>query len=157
VIIAGKVQARDVFQSLQEHQRTLSHLRLYGGWIADETFSCILTAVTLLSSPIRKSQRPVWYPSRMPSPVRDHVGHRRMKDVVSADTGILVPPKDAKALRTAIEGIFTRDLRFMGERARAFADKEFELGSECEETQGILCLAVIYSTPVIIKRRAKGA
>lgn len=126
VILAGKVQDSEVYQSLQEHQKALSHLRLHGGWIPDEEIQWYFNACDIVVLPYTDITTsgviPLAYAFSRPVITSDIGG---MKDVVNMDTGILVPPKDAEALRTAIDGIFTRDLRSMGERARAFANKEF--------------------------------
>ena len=126
VIIAGKVQDKAVYKSLQAHQRALPHLRLYGGWIPDEEIQLYFKACDIVVLPYTEITTsgviPLAYAFSRPVIASDIGG---IKDVVNADTGILVPPRDAAALKTAIADIFTMDLRSMGEHAHAFATKEF--------------------------------
>jgi D-inositol-3-phosphate glycosyltransferase len=126
VIIAGKILDRDVYHLLQEHEKVLSHLRLYGKWIPDEEIQWYFNACDIVVLPYTDITTsgviPLAYAFSRPVITSDIGG---MKDVVTLDTGILVPPKDVAALRMAIDDIFTQDFRSMGKRAHAFANKEF--------------------------------
>lgn len=126
VVIAGKVLDREVYKSLQAHQRVLSHLWVHGRWIPDEEIQWYFNACDIVVLPYTDITTsgviPLAYAFSRPVITSDIGG---LKDMVNADTGILVPPRDAEALRKAIENIFTRDLRSMGDCARDLAKKEF--------------------------------
>jgi glycosyltransferase involved in cell wall biosynthesis len=127
VIIAGKLEDRDVYQALERHARTLPHLRLHGGWIPDDEIQWFFNACDVVVLPYTDITTsgviPLAYAFSRPVITSDIGG---IRDVVNADTGILVPVGDAASLKNAIERMFAMDLETMGRRAHAYAKKEFD-------------------------------
>jgi glycosyltransferase involved in cell wall biosynthesis len=127
VIIAGKLEDRDVYETLERHARTLPHLRLHGGWIPDGEIQWYFNACDVVVLPYTDITTsgviPLAYAFSRPVVTSDIGG---IRDVVNADTGILVPAGDAASLKKAIDRIFAMDPVAMGRRAYVFAKQEFD-------------------------------
>jgi glycosyltransferase involved in cell wall biosynthesis len=134
VIIAGKVQDGDIYQSLQAHKKVLPHIKLYVGWIPDSEVQLYFNACDIVVLPYTAITTsgviPLAYAFSRPVITSDIGG---IKDVVNDDTGMLVPPMDSEALKKAIGDIFTKDLQSMGDRAQDFAKKAFSWTSNAKK------------------------
>jgi glycosyltransferase involved in cell wall biosynthesis len=136
VLIAGKLEDRDVYEALQRHARTLPHLRLQGGWIPDDEIQWYFNACDVVVLPYTDITTsgviPLAYAFSRPVITSDIGG---IRDVVNADTGILVPPGDAAALKKAIERMFAMDREAMGRRAHAYAKRELDWDSNARKVK----------------------
>ena len=134
VVIAGKLQDKDVCKTLLNYEKTVPHLRLYIKWIPNEEVQLYFNACDIVALPYTDITTsgviPLAYAFSRPVVTSDIGG---LQDIVNADTGILVPPRDAEALKNAIDRIFNSDFAGMGENACEYARKEFNWESNARK------------------------
>jgi len=147
VVVAGKMQDRDVYELLLDYERRMTHLKLFVHWIPDEQIQVYFNACDVVVLPYTDITTsgviPLAYAFSKPV-VTTSIGG--INDIVHADIGILVPPQDSDSLRKAIMRIFTMDMEAMGKRAHAYAEKEF---SWVSNAQKIKALYELISKPVV--------
>jgi glycosyltransferase involved in cell wall biosynthesis len=133
VVIAGKMEDRNVYQKLVEHKSKVPNLRLYAKWIPDDELQVYFNACDIVALPYTRITTsgviPLAYSFSRPV-VTSNIGG--LKDVVNDNTGIIVPPEDADALRKAIEKIFTMEYWVMGRYAYEYARREFSWESNAQ-------------------------
>jgi len=126
VIVAGKLHDQDVHKSLQHHQKTMPHLRLFVQWIPDAEIQLYFNASDVVVLPYTDITTsgviPLAYAFARPV-VTTEIGG--IRDIVTPTTGVLVPPGDAEALKSGIEKIFNMDYKQMGKDAQNFAMRAF--------------------------------
>jgi glycosyltransferase involved in cell wall biosynthesis len=134
VVIAGKPEDKDVCKKLLVYEKRLPQLRLFAKWIPDEEIQYYFNASDIVVLPYTDITTsgviPLAYAFSRPV-ITTNIGG--LKDVVNDDTGIIVPTKDAEALRNAIEHIFSRDLLAMGKCAYEYSRKEFSWESNAQK------------------------
>jgi len=134
VIIAGKVDDKDIYQNLLAYERQMSNLKLFVKWIPDGEVQLYFNACDIVVLPYTDITTsgviPLAYAFSKPV-IATSIGG--IRDVVNENTGILVPPKDTDALRKAIERIFIMDLEAMGRYAHEYAKKEFSWESNAQK------------------------
>jgi len=135
VVIAGKLEDRNVYQKLLDHETKMQNLRLYVKWIPDDEIQVYFNACDIVVLPYTQITTsgviPLAYSFSRPV-ITSNIGG--LKDVIINDqTGILVPPEDADGLRRAIERIFSMDYRAMGRYAYDYARKEFNWESNAQK------------------------
>jgi len=126
VIIAGKVQDKDVYNFLKNEERQRKYLHVYGKWIADDEIQIYFNACDVVVVPYTNITTsgviPLAYAFKRPV-ITTEIGS--LKEVVlHGDTGLLIPPKDVLALKKAIKNIFKMNLHEMGNKAFAYAEKD---------------------------------
>jgi glycosyltransferase involved in cell wall biosynthesis len=126
VVIAGKLEDKDVYRNLLAYEKRLPQLRLFAKWIPDEEIQYYFNACDIVALPYTEITTsgviPLAYAFSRPV-ITTNIGG--LKDIVNDDIGIIVPAKDVEALRNAIEKIFSRDLLAMGKCAYEYSKKEF--------------------------------
>lgn len=125
VVIAGKLEDKDVYRDLLTYEKRLPQLRLFAKWIPDEEIQYYFNASDIVVLPYTDITTsgviPLAYAFSRPV-ITTNIGG--LKDIVNDDTGAIVPAKDVEALRNAIENIFSRDLLAMGKCAFEYSRKE---------------------------------
>lgn len=126
VIIAGKVQDKDVYNLLKKEERKRNNLHIYGKWIADDEIQIYFNACDIVVIPYTNITTsgiiPLAYAFKRPV-ITTEIGS--LKEVVlQGVTGLLIPPKDVTALKNAIKNIFNMNLIEMGNKAFEYAERE---------------------------------
>ena len=125
VIIAGKSEDKDVCKQLLAYEKRFPQLRVFVKWIPDEEIQVYFNASDIVVLPYTDITTsgviPLAYAFSRPV-VTTNIGG--LKDIVTEDTGMIVPARDADALRKAIENIFSRDLLAMGKCAYEYSRNE---------------------------------
>lgn len=125
LLIAGRVEDRDVHQDILRRAKGNPKIRLFTGWIPDEEIQVYFNASDVVVLPYTEITTsgvvPLAYSFRKPV-ITTSIGG--MKEIVSEDTGRLVPPGDAGLLAEAIRSIFEEDLEKMGNMAFRFAEEK---------------------------------
>jgi glycosyltransferase involved in cell wall biosynthesis len=126
VVIAGKLEDKDVYRNLLAYEKRLPQLRLFVKWIPDEEIQYYFNASDIVVLPYTDITTsgviPLAYAFSRPV-ITTNIGG--LRDIVNYDTGVIVPARDVEALRNAIENIFSRDLLAMGKCAFEYSRKEF--------------------------------
>lgn len=126
VVIAGKLEDKDVYRNLLVYEKRFPQLRLFVKWIPDEEIQYYFNASDIVVLPYTDITTsgviPLAYAFSRPV-ITTNIGG--LRDIVNKDTGIIVPARDVEALRNAIENIFSRDLLSMGKCAYEYSRKEF--------------------------------
>jgi len=126
VVIAGKLEDKDVYRNLLAYEKRLPQLRLFVKWIPDEEIQYYFNASDIVVLPYTDITTsgviPLAYAFSRPV-ITTNIGG--LRDIVNDDTGIIVPAKDVEALQNAIDNIFSRDLLAMGKCAYEYSKKEF--------------------------------
>jgi len=134
VMIAGKLEDKDVRDKLLAYEKGMPQLRVFVKWIPDEEIQVYFNACDIVVLPYTDITTsgviPLAYAFSRPV-VTTNIGG--LKDIVNEDTGMIVPPRDAEALRNAIEDMFSRDLLVMGKRAYEYSKKEFSWESNAQK------------------------
>lgn len=134
VIIAGKMEDKNVYERLLDWKDRVKNLRLFAKWIPDDEIQVYFNACDIVVLPYTEITTsgviPLAYSFSKPV-ITTNVGG--LKDVVDEKTGILVPPKDSDALRKAIEKVFSLDFEEMGKYAYEYAKKEFSWESNAKK------------------------
>lgn len=124
VVVAGEVIDRKVYRELLKAADG-DRIRVFGKWIPDDEVQVYFNACDAVVLPYTEITTsgvvPLAYSFSRPVIVSDIGG---LSEIVTAETGILVRPGDAKGFRDAVNGIFKRDFVKMGEDAFAFAKAE---------------------------------
>jgi glycosyltransferase involved in cell wall biosynthesis len=127
VLVAGKIMERDVYEELLEHEARSPNLRVMAGWIPDEDVQLYFNACDIVAVPYTRITTsgviPLAYAFARPV-ISTNIGG--IRDIVNDRTGILVPPRNTEALRTAITTLLSRDYQEMGAHAREFAHECFD-------------------------------
>jgi glycosyltransferase involved in cell wall biosynthesis len=122
IIIAGKSNSKYLCRKLNNYVKKTSNLRLFIKWIPDNEIQIYFKASDIVVLPYTEIYTsgvvPLAYAFRRPV-ITTNIGF--MYDVINEKTGILVPPKDSKALKEAIERMFKMDYKTMGNYAYNFA------------------------------------
>jgi len=125
VVIAGKLEDKDVYRNLLAYEKRLPQLRLFVKWIPDDEIQYYFNASDIVVLPYTDITTsgviPLAYAFSRPV-ITTNIGG--LKDIVNDGTGVIVPAKDVEALRNAIENIFSRDLLAMGKCAFEYSKKE---------------------------------
>lgn len=126
VIVAGRAEHKTVHKKLVDYEKKMLNLRLFVKWIPDKELQWYFNACDIVVLPYTHITTsgvvPTAYAFSRPV-VTTTIGG--IKDIVNENTGLLVPPGNAEALRMAIERIFNMDYEAMGRYAYDYADKEF--------------------------------
>lgn len=126
VVIAGKLEDKDVCEKLLAYEKRLPQLRVFVKWIPDEEIQYYFNACDIVVLPYTDITTsgviPLAYAFSRPV-ITTNIGS--LRDIVKDDIGIIVPTKDVEALRNAIEKIFSMDYGAMGRYAYEYARKEF--------------------------------
>ncbi len=134
VIIAGKLQDTNVYKMLTDHAKVMPQLRLFAKWIGNDEIQYYFNACDIVVLPYTDITTsgviPLAYAFSKPV-ISTAIGG--IKDIINSDTGILVPTKDAQELRKAIDRLFSMDIQNMGEKARAYAEREFNWKSNARK------------------------
>jgi glycosyltransferase involved in cell wall biosynthesis len=134
VIIAGKMEDKNVYERLIDWKDRVKNLRLFAKWIPDDEIQVYFNACDIVVLPYTEITTsgviPLAYAFSRPVITTDIGG---LRDVVNKETGILVPVADAHALRGAMERLFVADLEKMGRDAHDFAEKEFSWESNAQK------------------------
>lgn len=138
VVVAGKVMDRDLYRELVKHQETMGNLMVHAGWVPDDEVQVYFSASDVVVLPYTDITTsgviPLSYAMARPV-VTTRIGG--IQDVVNERTGILVPPRDAGALKEAIERIFAMDYEAMGRYAREYAEREFDWASNAMKIKSL--------------------
>ncbi len=125
VLIAGKVFEKKIYQKLLDVSRRRENVKVFGKWIPEDEVQIYFNACDIVVLPYSHITTsgvvPLAYSFSRPVITTDIGG---MKDIVNEKTGILIPAKDAGALRKAIEELFSLDFKEMGKHSYEFAEKE---------------------------------
>jgi glycosyltransferase involved in cell wall biosynthesis len=134
VLVAGKILEDDVYKKLIEYEKKMLNLRVFTGWIPDNEMQIYFNASDIVVLPYTDITTsgviPLAYAFSRPV-VTTNIGG--INSVVNENTGILVPPKDAVALKKAIDRIFTMDFEAMGRYAHEYAEREFSWGANAQK------------------------
>lgn len=134
VLIAGKVQDTDVYEKLKKHADRSANLRLHTGWIPDDRIQVYFKASDVVVLPYTHITTsgviPLAYAFRRPV-ISTSIGG--IRDIVTAETGILVPPRDSATLRNAITEILKMDCEIMGRRGFEFARTYMDWNANAEK------------------------
>jgi len=134
VIVAGKQQDANVYKMLVEQKKTAPQLRLFAKWIGNEEIQYYFNACDIVVLPYTDITTsgviPLAYAFSKPV-ISTAIGG--IQDIVNSETGILVSPKNAQELRRAIDRLFSMDRKTMGEKARAYAEREFNWKSNARK------------------------
>jgi len=134
IVIAGKLEDRDIYRSLLAYEKRLPQLRVFVKWIPDEEIQYYFNACDIVVLPYTDITTsgviPLAYAFSRPVITTDIGG---LRDIVNDDTGMIVPARDVEALRNAIENIFSRDLLAMGKCAYEYSRKEFSWESNSQK------------------------
>jgi glycosyltransferase involved in cell wall biosynthesis len=134
VLVAGKLDDKTVFSYLQNVEKKMSHVKLHVKWIPDDEIQVYFNSSDIVVLPYTEITTsgviPLAYAFSRPVVTTDIGG---IRDIVTADTGILVPPENAEALKQAIERIFRMDYTEMGKKACDYARKEFSWQSNARK------------------------
>jgi glycosyltransferase involved in cell wall biosynthesis len=127
IIIAGKTENRETYSMLKAYQKgNNQRVKLFAKWISDNDLQIYFNACDFVVLPYTQIYTsgvvPLAYSFRKPV-ITTNIGS--MKEVVNEKTGLLIPPKDYKALRSAILKLLSMDYKKMGEFAFKFANKNF--------------------------------
>ncbi len=125
VLVVGQKHDKDVYTELLNDQKQMPHLRIITGWIPDNEVQIYFNASDIVVLPYTEITTSgvtlLAYAFSRPV-ISTHVGG--MKEVVNEKIGMLVPPRDGKALKSAIDTMFTMDYDALGKNAREYAEKE---------------------------------
>ena len=134
VVVAGKILEEDVYKKLIEYEKKISNLRVFTRWIPDNEIQIYFNACDIVALPYTEITTsgviPLAYAFSKPVVTTDIGG---IRDVVNDNTGILVPTRDAIALKKAIDRIFTMDFEAMGRYAHEYAEREFSWGANAQK------------------------
>jgi len=127
VIIAGKIQDKDIYNYLTNEKKLRKNLHVYGKWIADDEIQIYFNACDIVVIPYTNITTsgviPLAYAFKKPVITTEIGGIKEV--VVNGETGLLIPPHNSEALKTAILKIFEMDLLKMGNNANNFAKTRF--------------------------------
>ena len=134
VVIAGKLEDKDTYRDLLIHEKRLPQLRLFVKWIPDEEIQYYFNASDIVVLPYTDITTsgviPLAYAFSRPV-ITTNIGG--LRDIVNDNTGMIVPARNAEALRKAIENIFSRDLLAMGKCAYEYSSKELSWESNAQK------------------------
>lgn len=126
VVIAGKVDHLETYQQILKSEERTPNLRVFAKWIADDEIQVYFNACDIVVLPYTDITTsgviPLAYAFSKPV-IATNIGG--ISDVVNPRTGILVPPRDVNALRTAIYDLLGRDYEAMGKFAYEYSQKSF--------------------------------
>jgi glycosyltransferase involved in cell wall biosynthesis len=138
VVIAGKADDKDVCKKLLAYEEQLPHLRVFVKWIPDEEIQYYFNACDIVVLPYTEITTsgvvPLAYAFSRPV-ITTNIGG--MKDIVNEDTGILVPPGDVAALKSAIREMFKKEFEQMGRNAFRYAETRFSWESSARAIKGL--------------------
>jgi glycosyltransferase involved in cell wall biosynthesis len=148
VIIAGKMEDKNVYQELLEHRKKVPNLRLYVKWIPDDEIQIYFNACDIVVLPYTEITTsgviPLAYAFSKPV-IAPYIGG--IKDVVNSNTGILVPPCDVNSLRTSIRDLLNMDYEAMGRFAYEYSQSIFNWETIAGEMKK-LYVSVLYGANV---------
>jgi len=126
ILIVGRILHKSTYRKLLEYRATNPNIVLFPKWIPDEEVQIYFNACDVVVLPYTDITTsgviPLAYSFKKPV-ITSAIGG--IKDVVNKRTGILVPPRNSTALRSAIQDIFQKDLFTMGDEAYIHAQREF--------------------------------
>ncbi|HUK99937.1 MAG TPA: glycosyltransferase family 4 protein [Nitrospirota bacterium] len=138
IIIAGKIEDRDIYEKLLESKIRLPQLRLFVDWIPDDEVQLYFNACDIVVLPYTDITTsgviPLAYAFSKPV-ITSAIGG--LKDIVNEHTGILVPSKNAESLRDAINAMFNMDYDDMGRQAREYAEKNLNWDTNAQKISGL--------------------
>ena len=124
LIIAGRIEDKDVYQEIVRRAKDNPKVRLFTGWIPDDDIQVYFNASDVVVLPYTEITTsgvvPLAYSFKKPV-ITTSIGG--MTEIVSEETGKLVPPEDAGRLAQAIQEIFQEDYEKMGKLAYRFAEE----------------------------------
>jgi glycosyltransferase involved in cell wall biosynthesis len=126
-MVVGAGQSRQVLDALREKEYMSSNLRVVAGYVPDDEMQLYFNAADIVALPYLRITTsgvvPLAYSFHRPVVTTRSGG---MPEVVrEGETGLLVPPGDADALREAIVELFSMDIRAMGDLAYEWATTRF--------------------------------
>jgi len=138
VIIAGKIEDKEVYESLLEYKKSATNLMIFAKWIPDSEIQIYFNACDVVVLPYTHITTsgviPLAYAFLRPVIASDIGG---LKEVVKENIGILVPPADVYALKNAIEKIFKMNLEEMGKAAFEYAENELNWRSNAKKIRDL--------------------
>ena len=144
VVIAGKILESETYHQLVEYARGNANLKLFAKWVENSEVQFYFNACDIVVLPYTHITTsgviPLAYSFSRPVITTNIGGIKGV--VINESTGLLVSPEDAKALREAIERLFSLDFEKMGRYAREYAEKEFSWDSNARKIKE-LYLAVL--------------
>jgi len=124
LIIAGKIEDKDVYREIVHRTRDNPKVRIYTGWIPDDEVQLYFNACDVVILPYTKITTsgvvPLAYSFSKPV-ITTSIGG--MKDIVNQETGVIVPVGDSVRLSEAINAIFREDYKKMGKSAYLYAER----------------------------------
>jgi glycosyltransferase involved in cell wall biosynthesis len=125
ILVVGQEHDKEVYADLLNHQKQMPHLRLISGWIPDNEVQIYFNASDIVVLPYTEITTSgvtlLAYTFSRPVISTDVGG---MKEVVNEKIGMLVPPRNGRALKEAIDKMFAMDYEAMGKNAHEYAEKE---------------------------------
>lgn len=124
LVIAGRIEDKEVHQEIVRRTKDNPKVRLFTGWIPDDDIQVYFNACDVVVLPYTEITTsgvvPLAY-SFMKPVITTSIGG--MKEIVTPETGKVVPPGDAGRLADAIRAIFLEDYENMGKFAYRFAEE----------------------------------
>lgn len=134
LILAGRVEDKEVHRELVRRTKDQPNVRLYTGWIPNDDVQIYFNACDVVVLPYSEittsGVAPLAYSFKRPV-ITTSIGG--MKEIVTEETGMIVPPKDPRALAAAIESVLKKDYVGMGENAYRFAVEKLDWGKNVEK------------------------
>ena len=138
LIIAGRIEDKDVYQKIVRRAKDNPRVRLFTGWIPDDDIQVYFNACDVVVLPYTEITTsgvvPLAYSFSRPV-ITTSIGG--MTEIVSEETGKLVPPGDADRLAQAIQEIFGEDYEKMGKFAYRFAEEKLSWERNIESMMGL--------------------
>jgi glycosyltransferase involved in cell wall biosynthesis len=139
VIIAGEIIDRDTYKFLLSQAKKDIRIKLSAKWISNEEIQIYFNACDVVILPYTEITTsgvvPLAYSFSRPVIVSRIGG---IKEVVSKETGILVPPCNVNKLRIAIIDIFKMDYMRMGENAYKYANEKLAWSKASEKIRNLI-------------------
>lgn len=138
VIIAGKIEDKEVYERLLKYKKNSTNLMIFGKWIPDREIQIYFNACDVVVLPYIQITTsgviPLAYAFSRPVITSDIGG---LREVVKENIGILIPPADVYALKNAIKKIFEMNLEEMGKAAFEYAENELNWKSNAEKIKDL--------------------
>ncbi len=127
VVVAGGVQDKGVLRMLEDCEKSVPNLTLHCRYIPNDEVQVFFNACDVVVLPYTEITTsgviPLAYAFARPVVASDIGG---ISEVVTDETGVLVPRCDARSLREGIERLLRSDYEAMGRKALGFARSEFD-------------------------------
>jgi beta-1,4-mannosyltransferase len=138
LVIAGRIEDKDVYQEIVRRAKDNPKVRLFTGWIPDDDIQVYFNACDVVVLPYTEITTsgvvPLAYSFGKPV-ITTSIGG--MTEIVSEETGKLVPPGDSDRLALAIREIFGEDYEKKGKFAYRFAEENLSWDRNIEAMVGL--------------------